>query len=245
MANSANQSYGTVAESYTQLRPPLPEDAIEWLIPDGCQTAVDLGAGPGMFTRRLTERIPNVLAVEPDQRFHETLQDNCPTATVLTGTAEDIPLPDTSVDAVFANASWHWFDAEAALAESARVLRPEGTLAVAWNHHDTDVPWVAELYDITGHPNPEALSRIGRFELPAEAPFTAPQHFELPNTRPMDRETFVRMMSTYSPLLALPEHERESVLEQIGKLVDTHPQLAGSETIHLPLRAMCRRTTRT
>ena len=47
-----------------------------------------------------------------------------PGVEALDGTAEAIPLPDASVDVVTVAQAFHWFDAAAALAEIARVLRP-------------------------------------------------------------------------------------------------------------------------
>lgn len=242
MTTPLGRSFGAAAGDYSQLRPPLPEAALDWLVPHGLRAAVDLGAGPGVFTRRLAERVPAVYAVEPDQRFHEALRRNCPAVTVLTGTAEDVPLPGASVDAVFAAASWHWFDPVAAAAEAARILRPGGTLAVAWNQHDTDVPWMAELRAITastGFADPEP------FELSPGAPFDAPGHLDLRNTLPMRRAEIVRMIGTYSPVIALPGRERDRLLRRVSRLLATHPGLADRDIVDVPMRALCWRTTRT
>ena len=59
---------------------------------------------------------------------------------VLDGTAEQIPLPDASVDAVVVAQAFHWFDAPPALAEISRVLRPEGRLGLAWHSPDRSDP---------------------------------------------------------------------------------------------------------
>ena len=44
--------------------------------------------------------------------------------------------------------AFHWFDAPAALAEMARVLRPGGGVGLIWNERDESVPWVNELSQI-------------------------------------------------------------------------------------------------
>ena len=60
-------------------------------------------------------------------------------ARALDGTAEAMPLPDDSADAVTVGQAFHWFDGPAALAEIERVLRPGGALALAWNRRPSRV----------------------------------------------------------------------------------------------------------
>ena len=62
----------------------------------------------------------------------------------MAGTAEQIPLPDASVDAVLVGQALHWFDHEQALPEIGRVLRPGGVLAGLWNDDDLSVDWVRQ-----------------------------------------------------------------------------------------------------
>ena len=64
-------------------------------------------------------------------------------------TAEQLPFADQSFDAVTVAQAFHWFDAPAALAEFARVLRPGGGLALVWNERDESDPVVAELTRIS------------------------------------------------------------------------------------------------
>ena len=59
-----------------------------------------------------------------------------PDVEALAGTAEAIPLPDASADAVLVAQAFHWFDAGAACTEIARVLRPGGVLGLVWNLRD-------------------------------------------------------------------------------------------------------------
>ena len=61
------------------------------------------------------------------------LERRCPEAETVAGTAEEIPLADASVDAVFAAEAFHRFDKGRALAEIVRVLRPGGALVLLWN----------------------------------------------------------------------------------------------------------------
>jgi hypothetical protein len=42
-------SFGSIAEDYDGLRPQAPQEAVDWLVPQGCEVAVDVGAGTGLF----------------------------------------------------------------------------------------------------------------------------------------------------------------------------------------------------
>ena len=64
----------------------------------------------------------DVVAVEPGDEMRAVLERVLPEVEALAGTAEAIPLPDASVDAVTVGQAFHWFDPEAALAEMRRVL---------------------------------------------------------------------------------------------------------------------------
>jgi SAM-dependent methyltransferase len=57
----------------------------------------------------------------------------CPEAEALAATSQAVPLPDGSVDGVFAAEAFHWFDDERAVGEIARVLRPGGAVVLLWN----------------------------------------------------------------------------------------------------------------
>jgi SAM-dependent methyltransferase len=79
-----------------------------------------------------------VVAVEPLAEMRAQLERAVPGVEVVSGTAEALPLADASADAVTVGQAFHWFDAERAAAEIARVLRPGGALALVWNVRDLD-----------------------------------------------------------------------------------------------------------
>src|SRR3984957_12420261 len=101
-------SFGGVAERYDRVRPGPAPQALDWLVPDGCEVAVDLAAGTGLFTRELIGRAARVVAVEPDTRMREVLARRSPEVDVREGWGEAMPLPDVSPDAVFVSTAWHW-----------------------------------------------------------------------------------------------------------------------------------------
>src|SRR5258707_1123207 len=90
---------------------------------------LDLGSGTGRLTPGLAAEFEGqVYGVEPSDRMREAAeQAPHPGVTYLKGSAEDIPLPEASVDAVLMFLSFHHFpDQLQGLREVRRVLRPGG-----------------------------------------------------------------------------------------------------------------------
>ena len=140
--------------AYERGRPSYPADAVARIVAElgigPGTTVVDLAAGSGKFTRLLTPTGATVMAVEPMPAMREQLVAATPGVDAIDGTAEAIPLPDGSVDAVTVAQAFHWFDHQRALNEIARVLRPGGGLAMLWNRRDETVPWVRRMSELVG-----------------------------------------------------------------------------------------------
>ncbi len=130
-------TFGRVAEAYVRTRPSYSPEVIERAARElgltGDSTVLDLAAGTGNLTRALRQHFAHVVAVEPDAGMRARFDGE-----VLAGTAESIPLPDGSVDAVFVGEAFHWFDAERALDEIRRVGRGLAVLARSWG--ETEQP---------------------------------------------------------------------------------------------------------
>lgn len=163
------RSFGAAAAHYDRVRPTYPVQAVRWAIGDPPARVVDLGAGTGILTRVLLAAGFDVVPVEPDEGMRTQLATATSETVALAGSAEAIPLPDGSVDAVVAGQAYHWFAHQPAHREIARVLRPNGVFAPMWNLRDESVPWVAELSRIaslsngTGRPDMGVRSLGPRF----------------------------------------------------------------------------------
>ena len=146
-------SFGAAAAAYAEHRPGYAEAAVQWALEpvrDRQPVRVaDIGAGTGKLTATLAGLGAEVTAVEPDPHMLAELRRAMPAVRSVPGSAEEIPLPDASLDAVLAGQAMHWFDMDRALPEIARVLRPGGVLAGLWNVDDDRVGWVAGLAEIS------------------------------------------------------------------------------------------------
>jgi len=134
-------------EDYVRYRPTYPVAAIEAILAGlgASETllAVDVGAGTGISSRLLAERGVRVVAVEPNRAMREAAAPH-PGVTWADGTAEAIPLGDGTAELVLAAQAFHWFRAEAAVREMARVAKPGGRLALVWNRRAESDPLMQE-----------------------------------------------------------------------------------------------------
>jgi SAM-dependent methyltransferase len=222
-------SFGSAAAAYERGRPSYPPEAIDWLLPPGAQTVLDLGAGTGKLTTRLVERGLDVVAVDPLAEMLEVLSAALPDTPALLGTAEEIPLADNSVDAVLVAQAWHWVDPERAIPEVARVLRPGGRLGLVWNTRDERLGWVKDLGRIIGHERDPF-----NHEVSLPAPFADIERHHVEWTNYLTPQALIDLVASRSYCITSPDEVRTRTLGQVRKLLATHPALANSTGLALP-----------
>lgn len=251
------RSFELGAQVYAQVRPEYPPDAVSWLLPAyaGPGTHVlDLAAGTGKLTRSLLARGLQVTAVEPSSAMRAELERSLPQATAVPGTAESIPLPDASVDAVVVGQAWHWFSPGPAAVEIARVLRPDGRLGIVWNVRDNSTDWVRDFTEIIhrgdtlapSYQPPElATPDVGQDGLATTgALFGLLEHATFRWHDTLTPAGLRALAASRSYLLTLDEPSRDALLDAVDHLTSTHPALRGKDLIDLPYDAQCWRADR-
>jgi SAM-dependent methyltransferase len=101
-------------------------------------SVLDVGAGPGVGTRRLVELVgpERLTAVDPSEPFVEALRERFPASDVRLAPAESLPFPDGSFDAALAQLVVNFMsDPESGVAEMRRVTREGGVVAgCVWDY---------------------------------------------------------------------------------------------------------------
>jgi SAM-dependent methyltransferase len=232
---------------------------MDWLVPAGCEVAVDLAAGTGLFTRALLGRAARVVAVEPDARMREVLARRSPGVEVVAGAGEAMPLPDASADAVFVSTAWHWLDPVRAVPEIARVLRPGGRLGVIWTSRDRDQDWVAELdlLRLGGARDGDSgdgdirdvrarLDRDRSVTLPAESEFDAEEAASFRFTRTVSIDDVIAWLATNSAFITAAEDARAAGLASCRAALAEQAggQAGGAAVLEMPMRSWCWRARR-
>ena len=220
-----SRSFDRAAIEYEQARPGYPPGVLD-VLPLGPDTeALDLGAGTGKLTRVLAKRYDRVIAVEPLDGMRGILEAVVPAAVAFAGTAESIPLPDASVDAVFAAQAFHWFANDAAVAEIARVLRPGGILCPIWNEFvdPSPLPEAYRAYLRTLHlPKAEAAGHPWATVM-ARGPFGEIHEASVPHEYVQQRENVLAFAQSVSWIAHRPDEERERIMRDLDELLPAGP----------------------
>lgn len=93
--------------------------------------AADIGSGSGFITEELIKKGAEVIAVDQSEEMISILKRKYNGIKVLKGNGENLPVEESSVDAVFANMYLHHVEnPETAIKEMVRILKPKGKLII-------------------------------------------------------------------------------------------------------------------
>ena len=149
--SDSTRRFSSRVDNYVKYRPSYPPEVVTLLaakcgLPPRALVA-DIGAGTGLLAELFLKNGNRVLGVEPNREMREAgarLLGDYPQYTSVDGTAEATTLADKSVDIITAGQAFHWFDRAKARAEFARILRPNGWVALVWNERRVDsTPFLA------------------------------------------------------------------------------------------------------
>ena len=241
--HEAARGFELAPKAYEIGRAPYPPKAIDRLVfelgIEPGKRVLDLAAGTGKLTRLLLQKGAFLVAVEPVAAMRGALAGSLPSVPVLEGTAEGIPLPNGSVDAVTVGQAFHWFDGDAALAEIRRVLRSGGRLGLIWNVKDESVDWIEKLGAIMESYRgdaPRVASGDWKAAFDRTALFTRLERARFSFVHEADFAAVVARVTSVSFIASLPPAEFARVVDEVRTLLATHPQTKGRTTFELPYR---------
>jgi SAM-dependent methyltransferase len=197
----------TNAMNTTPAAPDLVEDELEVLaalVPLAGRHIIELGCGAAALSRKLLARFADsqVTGLEVDERQHaKNLASPQPGLHFMAAGAQAIPLPDASFDLALMLKSLHHVPVPLmaqALAEVARVLRPQGLLYVSEPVFDGPLNEVIRLFNDEQVVRAAAQAALdealttGTWTQVADRRFEMPVHFDSFDTfeRRMMRPTF-------------------------------------------------------
>lgn len=223
---------------YERGRPDYPAAVVTALDVTSQETIVDLGCGTGKLTRLLKPTGARLIGVEPLPAMRTTFRQQCPDIPLVTGVAERLPLRTSSCDAVTCASAFHWFDHDLALPEIHRVLRAGGRLGIVWNRRDNIEGWPADFWAITeAYRGATPGYRTGKWREAIERHRFGPitEHW-FDYVQRADVAGLLDRVGSASFIEILPAAERDRVMTDARRFLETHPETRGRDVIELPYR---------
>jgi SAM-dependent methyltransferase len=210
-------------------------DAIRARCGGDAGSVIEIGPGTGLATRDILGRLrpDRLVAVEPDAKLAAHLLDRFddPRLAVVAQAFEQAQI-DGKFDLACSAAAFHWLEPEPAYARLRQLLQPGATLALWWNTYrepgedelaDALVPLLADMalapsegaaghysLDVDHHRSAMTRAGFGDFE-----------PFRFRRERELGTAEVRALYASYSYVRALPEPQRDALLDTIAALVET------------------------
>ncbi|WP_285116152.1 class I SAM-dependent methyltransferase [Leifsonia sp. fls2-241-R2A-40a] len=234
-------SFDRAADVYDAARPSYPADAVTWLTEGIEGPVLDLGAGTGKLTASLVDRGFDVTAVDPSPEMLRVLADRVESVDAREGTAERIPSADAAFGLAVVAQAWHWVDADRAIPEVARVLRPGGRIGLVWNERDESVAWVKELGELM---DAGSAAFDDESEPELAPPFGPLERHETRWVQALTVDGLLDLARSRSYFITKDPDAQAAVIQSLRRLAREHPDLAGRDTFELPYVTRSYRATR-
>ena len=237
--------FDSVAELYDRVRPSYPDAVFDDVAVLGRlqprARVVEVGPATGQATRALARRGWSVTAIEPGATLAATAADRLadfPEVAIEVSRFEDWEAPEDAVyDAVFAATSWHWVDPTRGYAKAARVLHPDGVLAVVTTHHvlpadgDRFFVEIQEVYDEIEESDPRGGPlEPDAIDDPLGAEITDSGWFQPPEIRrhvwslTYTADYYIDVLRTYSGHITMTDAQRSRLFSAIRERIGRRPQ---------------------
>ncbi|WP_295636106.1 class I SAM-dependent methyltransferase [Novosphingobium sp.] len=234
--SAGRSAFGSDAAGYQAGRIGYPEPLFDLVFADvpANPRVLEIGAGTGIATRSLLERAPaELVVVEPDAALIDYIADQItdPRLTLV-----NAPFPEESLegpfDLIVCAAAFHWMEPAAALARVSQLLKPGGVWAMWWNayrnpgHGDTLAQAISPLIEGIALPPSEgpdghySLNRALHEEALRNAGFVDIRHTLFRRERRLDATEARALYASYSYVRALPQDQRNTLLDAIAHLVE-------------------------
>lgn len=195
---------------------------------------LEIGPGTGQATKYFAENGYDITAVELGANLAVLARKELasfPKANVITGSFEEVKLPRASFDLVFSATAFHWIKPEYKFKKTHALLKPRRYLAIIHTKHVSDeagdtfshaIQPIYNKYTSSSYKTEFRLER--RSKLKPEEIDEVLFRLTFFNTFPLaisyTSDEYVKLLSTYSPTIAMKPAIRAKFLKAIKDKID-------------------------
>ena len=230
VVKDATTRFSCRVDLYVKHRPGYPPALIDFLA-DVCNlrpahVVADVGSGSGALAEVFLRNGNAVYAIEPNPEMRAAAEHalrGYSRFRSVDAVGERTTLPERSVDLVAVGRAFHWLEPDTALAEFARILKPEGWVVIIAFRRNTASPFLAEYEKLLS----SFRTDRGRMRQRRRAleQFLAANAFKtqtLPEERCLGREGLQGLTLSYSTSPAPDDPQAVSLLDAVDALFQKH-----------------------
>ena len=236
--NTLKHTFDEVARLYNEIRPRYPEELFIKLIEaTGLQpgsTLLEIGPGTGQATTPLAKAGFELTAIELGVELAEVARYELQAyknVQIITGAFEEIALPESSFELVFAATSFHWLDPAVRFVKIHKLLKNGGHLAIIHTHHTSDEKGdfffnasqaIYHKYDFTDKDKkPEFLKNKDLKPTELDESLFRLKYFQsFPVVIKYSAKQFVKLLNTYSNHLIASQPVQQSFYGEMEALIN-------------------------
>lgn len=235
MSVNSKEIFTDRAKEYADYRPSYAmavyEELANYVQPPA--TAVDIGAGTGIFSRGLLQAGYKTISVEPNEAMRRQAQTGVLAADyeVVAGGGENTNLPALVADLITVAQAFHWLEPEMAQKEFRRIGKPGCITAVIWNARQFETSlFMREFRRLVlelGTDYCSMKSHWKNLDVRVREFFPSnPDYYEFPNPQIIFKEVLIgNVLSTsYAPKAGT--EERAALIDVINNLFDRFAEKA-------------------
>jgi trans-aconitate methyltransferase len=224
-------TFNTAPTLYEDVRPGYPEELIQDVLDlsglNDRSSILEVGCGTGKATRPFAERGYELVCLDIGTDLIAVAKEKLkafPNVSFVEHAFEEWE-SDGKFDLIISATAFHWVDPKVRYLKASAVLKSKGFLAVFSNQHvRKDEGFFAEsqsLYDKYYFPLTVDRPPTHATDMPGVEAFEDPIKRLYPWTETYSSEQYIKLLSTYSDHIALPDENRNLLFEGIVNLIET------------------------
>jgi len=228
-------TFDTISKEYDAIRLDYPTAVFKAILKynpfSAKEPILEIGIGTGIATPFFAKRGNPINAVDPGKKLLAVAKKNLrkyKNIKYMARQFEAAPLPKNHFALIYAAQAFHWVDPKKGLKKVHDALAPGGTLAFFWNKHDSSKPGVAldtrklfTKYDMV--PEDRYTSKKVIAQIKKSPLYTNYKCLDFPRVLRYSKQQRLRLLLTYSSIIALPPQKKKKFLEETIRLMKKYP----------------------